>query len=334
MVPPTFELPRVLSRPLPRRWASDVRRTRTELRRGNWRRFARGAILTRPEEPTRADWAALGIAIGGPSAALSGWDALRVRGLGTTAPPDEEVLVLSRHASNRTIGPLRIRETQRRYTSHLTSVDAGEFALMPVVPVHRAVSDASRYYTSLSPVRSLVTSAVQRRLCTLEQLIAEIRQGPRNYSALYRLALGDALDGARSEAEARAARRLSREPLPSFELNVPILAADGTELGVVDALWRDLWAVLEIDSREYHFSEADWKKTTARHNRLTRYGLALTHYPPSQVSGRSRAWLDEVGGWLRARADELGVPWQPGRGVIRPSGEPVPLVVGGLRRAA
>jgi hypothetical protein len=256
---------------------------------------------------------------------------LRVRDLAPSGPPAEEVLVLSQHASSRTIGPLRIRQTQRPYSSHLTSPDAGSYALTPVVSVARAVSDASRYYCVLSPVRSLLTSAVQRRLCTIEALVAEIREGPRNHSALFRLALGDALDGARSEAEARASRRLSREPLPSFELNVPIVRADGTELGVVDALWRELRAVLEIDSREYHFSEADWKKTMERHNRLTRYGLALTHYPPSVVNGRSRAWLDEIDTWLRDRADELGVAWRRGHGVVRPNGDPVPFVVGGRR---
>jgi hypothetical protein len=132
------------------------------VRRGNWRVIARGAILTRPEDPTRADWAAVGIALGGPSAALTGWDALRVRGLGTAMPRAEEVLVLSRHTSNRRIGPLRIRETQRAYSSHLTSADAGDYALFPVVPGYRAVSDASRYYSVLPPLRALVTSAVQR----------------------------------------------------------------------------------------------------------------------------------------------------------------------------
>ena len=108
---------------------------------------------------------------------------------------------------------------------------------------------------------------------------------------------------------------------------MPILAAEGNEIGVVDALWREFRAAVEIDSREYHFSEVDWKKTIARHNRLTRCGLAMTHYPPSAVSGRSRAWLDEIGDWLRARAVELDVPWRRGRGVIRPRGEPVPLMV-------
>lgn len=319
------EFPRVLVPTIAADLGVSRARIRTELRRGNWRQLTRGAVLTRPEEPGRGDWAALGIALGGPSAALSGWDALRVRDLGTTYPPSTEVLVLSRHASNRVIGQVRIRETARPYSTSLTSIDAAEYALTPVVSASRAVADASRYYGWLGPVRAMVTSAVQRKLCTVEEFAHELGSGPRNHSALFRRALADALDGARSAAEAACARRLSREPVPAFELNVPILAPDGTLLAVADVLWRALRAVLEIDSREYHFSEIDWKKTMARHNGLTRRGFAVTHYPPSVASGRDRAWLDEVRDWLRARAGELGVAWPRGRGVLRPDDEPEPL---------
>jgi hypothetical protein len=251
-------------------------RIRTELRRGNWRTIAHGAVLTRPEEPTRSDWAALGIALGGPSAALTGWDALRVRGLGESMPPSSEVLVLSRHTSNRVVGNVRIRETRRAYRATATSAFARDYPLTPVAAVARAASDASRYYSSAAAVRALVTSAVQRRLCSLEELVGELRAGPRKHSALFRLALSDALDGARSVAEATAARRFSAAPIPAFELNVPILDAGGAVVAVADVLWRALRAVLEIDSREYHFSERAWKQTMRRHNRLTRLGFAVT----------------------------------------------------------
>src|SRR5215471_3589152 len=70
--------------------------------------------------------------------------------------------------------------------------------------------------------------------------------------------------------------------VPTFELNVPIVHA-GRVIAVADVLWRKLHAVLEIDSREYHLSEAQWKATMARHNKLTNVGYAVTHYPPSAI---------------------------------------------------
>ena len=273
-------------------------------------------MLTRPDEPTRSDWADLGIALGGPTAALSGWDALRVRGLGDPSPPSDEVLVLSRHSSNRVVGHVRIRETQRPYAVTTTPATAS-YPLTPVVQVARGVADASLAYRRLNPVRALVAGAVQRRLCTLPELLAELEQCPRQHSRLFRAALSDALDGARSAAEAIAVRRMTAARLPTFECNVSIVRRGGV-MYVADVLWRSLRAVLEIDSKQFHFDQEDWDRTMQRHTALTRYGLAVTHYSPSIIGGRDRTWLGEVSEWLYARAAELSVPLPHGTGVLRP----------------
>lgn len=322
------ELPRVLVPSSAAACGISRGRIRAELRRGNWRWLARGAVLTRPDVATRDDWAAVGIAFGGPSAALSGWDAARAAGLGDPVPPGDQVLVLSRHSANRVIGHVRIRETARPYRCRLTSAGHPLHPLTPVVAPARAIADASAYFHRLTPVRAMVTSAVQRGRCTVDELLAELHAGPRQGSRLFRLALADAVDGARSVAEAEAAQRMTKARIPAFELNVPILDAAGAVIAVADVLWRDLRAILEIDSREYHLSETAWKQTMARHNRLTRAAFALTHLPPSEVSGRSAGWLEELSGWLGDRGRELGVPPPRERGVIRPpGGEPVPYVI-------
>ena len=124
----------------------------------------------------------------------------------------------------------------------------------------------------------MVTGGVQRRACTVGDLVAELGGCPRQRSRPFRLALR---------------------------------------------------AALEVDSREYHFSEAEWKATLDRHNRLTRFGLAVTHYPPSVVSARARGWLAEVEGWLGARAVELGMPVVTRAKIVAPppGAQPAPLVV-------
>lgn len=305
---PTYDqLPRVLVPWTAQKMGVSRSRVRTEVRRGNWSQIARGAVLTRPEEPGRADWAAVGLLVAGRSAALSGWDALHARGLGERDAPTDEVLVLGRHTSNRVIGRARIRCTRRPYRVVTTSFGNAAYPLTPVVGVARAVADAALDYRRLAPVRAMVTSAVQRRACALTDLLAELDTCPRQRSAMLRLALADALAGARSAAEATTARRLVRARVPPFELNVPIVDEHGEVIYVVDVLWRALRAVLEVDSREYHFNEADWQATLRRHNELTRLGLAVTHYPPSVVCGRGRGWLREVEDWLAARATELSV---------------------------
>jgi hypothetical protein len=177
--------------------------------------------------------------------------------------------------------------------------------------------DAGLQYSHLTPVQALVSSAVQRRRCGVPDLYAEWPTVPRQGSYFLRLALKDLGDGARSAAEAACSRRLNRRGIPPYQLNVEISDMQG--LMCMDVYWPDLRAALEVDSREYHFSEADWKATMARHNRLTKLGVAVTHYSPSEIMGRRTAWVDEVAAWLDVRAAELGVTPRSGHGPIRPN---------------
>lgn len=329
-----FELPRVIVPATAHRLGITRARIRTEVGRGNWQPIARGVVFTRPDAPTREDWAAVGIAVGGPSAALTGWDAVRIRGLGDPTPPAGPVLVLASGGRSRSVGSVWVRRTDRPFIVETTSAHAATHSLMPVVAVSRAIADTALSYSALGPVRALVTSAVQRGSCALTDLVKELDEGPQNGSYFLRRALRAAGNGARSEAEASAAEKLTRADVPPFELNVQIVDERGVVIFVVDVLWRALRAALEIDSREFHFSEAAWRATMARHNRLTRYGLAVTHYPPSVVTARGGTWTAEVGDWLRTRATELGVVVPPGHGPIAPAidAAPRPFVVPGIHR--
>ena len=289
-----------------------------------------GVVLTRPDDPTREDWADLGVYLGGSGSAVTGWDALRARGLSDGRPP-AVVTVVSPHAMGRVVGGVRIRRSARPFTRSIVPLGSA-YELVPVVSVARAVADAA---LETSPRRTLamVTGALQKGRCTVEELRREYEAGPRNRSAGLRRALSDALDGARSVAEASAARRLAVARIPAFELNVPIIDATGRVRWVVDQLWRDLRAGIEIDSREHHFSDEDWQRTLARHNELTRGGLALLHYPPASITRGGSTFVPDVTDWLDARAAELGVVPGRERGVRRPPAgeEPAPLLLPRLR---
>lgn len=319
-------LPRVMGPQLLARMAISRSRVRTELRNGRWRWLAAGTVLTRPDEPTRTDWADVGILLGGPGSAVTGWDAVHARGIGDSWPPNDLVTVLSPTAMGRVVGGVRVRRTDRRFGRRVQPIGA-PLELLPLAPLPRAVADTALDYRSLGPVRALVSAAVQRRHCAVPDLLEEYEHGPRNHSRLLRLALADLRDGARSAAEATAIRRLARGAVPPFEANVPIVDQNGQLLWVVDLFWRELRAVIEIDSRAFHFSEADWQATLARHNELTRYGLAVTHYAPNRVSAQGSTFVPEVTTWLGCRADELGVRVPRGRGVRNVGREPAPHVV-------
>lgn len=87
-----FALPRVITATGAACLGYTESQVRTELRRERWRQLSTGVFLTRPEQPTRADWAHAGMVLGGPDSALSGRDAVRLRGLGTAWAPDYRVL--------------------------------------------------------------------------------------------------------------------------------------------------------------------------------------------------------------------------------------------------
>lgn len=276
---------------------------RTELRRGRWQRLARGVLLTRPDVPTRYDWLAAGLAVAGPGSAASGWDVVHKFGLGGAAPLVPWVLVITRRGKFRDFGCIRFRPSNRPLRVLRFSVLDPDLPNETHVALPRAIADAALTCAQGATVRAMVTTAVQRRLVTVEELACELGHCPRNGSKWLRLALEDATAGARSVAEAEAIALLRSDPrIPPFEVNSPIQDASGNLVAVADLLWRERRAILEIDSREYHFSEGEWKRTMQRHNRLLRMGYSVAHYPPSELRSRGRAWVDEVSAWLAALA--------------------------------
>jgi hypothetical protein len=250
------DLPRVLTPAIADVCGITRARVRTEIRRGRWCQLARGVVLTRPDEPSRADWALAGLAITGSHGALSGWDGVRLAGIGSHTPPWEDVLVVTTRGGSRRAGRVWIHKVAAPVPCRVTAADDPLLPLVRVVSVARAVVDTALLHRRARPVRALVTTAVQRELCSIEELTAQLRRAPRRNSAALRLAVADAAAGARSVAEAEAAELLRIGGVPTFELNVPFVHA-GRVIAVADVLWRELRAVLEIDSREYHLSSRD-----------------------------------------------------------------------------
>lgn len=315
-----FEVPRVLGVEAARCIGISRGQVRTEIARGNWQRLARGIVLTRPDEPTRSDWAHVGLCLAGRTGALSGWDAVRSYGLGSRAAPSRPVLVLTRDGHNRGFGGVLVRQTARPYTCSTLPAEHPTLAFAPVVSAARAVADTVLGMRELGAARALLAQAVQRGRVPYEALQAEYDAGPRNGSVLLRRAIEDIRIGARSAAEAEVAGQLAaNRRVPPFELNVPVVDPRGRVLFYVDVLWRTLRAGLEVDSRRYHYDAVkDWEATDVRHNSLTQFGLALTHYPPRVIHEMGASFAAEVAVWLAARARELGVGLPPGHGVIPP----------------
>ena len=90
--------------------------------------------------------------------------------------------------------------------------------------------------------------------------------------------------GARSVAEARFRQRVLKSDLPTPTFNAFLRAADGTDIGEVDAWWAEAGVSAEIDSQEYHFYRDGWLRTDAKRSRLLKHGIFPHNIAPSPAS--------------------------------------------------
>lgn len=259
---------------------------------GRWRRVLPRTYLT-VDTLTWPDRLAAAIAFAGAGTLLSGAAVLRDAGLRSTARPARILVLVPRSHRVRSAGWVRIRRTHRIPPPDLVPGP-------PRVPVARAVADHALTLHRIDDVRTVVAEAVRRRLSTVDEISAELEAGPRNGSALLRQAIDEVGAGAWSAPEARAARLLRRAGVPPFEQNARI-DLPGGRYYIADFLWRDLWAILEIDSVENHFDPADWSATMDRHLVLETIGFSVTHRPPSAVNTYPGRFVRDVTAWLASR---------------------------------
>ncbi|MFI6700930.1 hypothetical protein ACIBJC_18485 [Streptomyces sp. NPDC050509] len=154
---------------------------------------------------------------------------------------------------------------------------------LPCATPARAVVDAVPFLTGQAAVTALLAEVVQRGRCTLQDLTTALHAARRPRDSRVARALEGLTAGVRSVAEAEA-RRVLREALIADPLwNQDLRLPDGTFLARPDAYWPYAGVVLEIDSREWHLSPADWERTMARRNLMTRYGLTVLSVSPAQL---------------------------------------------------
>ena len=264
---------------------------------GRWRSVLPHTYLT-VDTLTWPDRLAAAIAFAGAGSLLSGAAALHDAGLRSVRRPPRVLVLVPPANRARTTQWVQVRRTDR-----LPEADLGPGP--PRVPTARAVADHALTLRRIDDVRTVVAEAVRRRLSTVDEIAAELDAGPRNGSALLRQAVDEVGAGAWSAPEARAARLLRRAGVPPFEQNARIDLPGGGYY-VADFLWRDLWAVLEIDSAEHHLDPADWSATMDRHLVLETIGYSVAHRPPSAVHAYPNRFVGEVTAWLAGRQRWFG----------------------------
>ncbi len=243
---------------------------------GRWQRLLPGVYLTVTGKATQEQREMAALLYAGPRSLITGAAAVRRHRL--TAPgPDVVDVLIPANVHRQSVGFVRVHRTRL--------MPEGVYASGPIrfTKPARAVADAARNLARFDDVRQVVCDAVQRRSCTVGELTEEFRAGPTAGSTLFREALTEVGDGARSVAEADARLLILRSGLPRPMFNARLYDPDGVFIAMVDAWWEEAGVAAEIDSRAYHLTAGDQDRTTERHDRLSARGVLVLHFPPRRL---------------------------------------------------
>jgi hypothetical protein len=275
---------------------------RTRLRAGGpWTAVLPGVYFVHNGGLTTGQREAAAVLYAGQGSVITGTSALARMGLRISIPDIVDVLVP--HGQQRVSRNfVRIVRT-RRMPEQVWLTDGLSWA-----PAARSVADAARLRDDPDSVRALVADSVQQRKCTVRDLAAELCAGPKRGSAALRAALEEVSDGIRSVAEGDLRKLIKRGQLPGPIYNPRLFVGDAF-LAKPDAWWAEAGVAVEVDSREWHLSPADWERTQARHGAMSAHGILVLHYAPRRIRADGAAVLAEIRAAIEAgrRRPPLGI---------------------------
>lgn len=169
---------------------------------------------------------------------------------------------------------------------------------VPCTDVARTLIDCA---SILGPTRlqHLVDEAFTRRLVTVrnvEWMLDATRRAPgRDGEVRLRVALEPWIDAITrdSPAENRLRILLVQWGFPEPELQVPVVAADGTVLGRIDCGWSPVRVGIEYDSERHH-GESAWASDVARQRAVEAEGWTLLRADKVDLRPGQRRLRDDL----------------------------------------
>lgn len=247
---------------------------------GRWQRLLPGTYLLHRGNPTLDERLHAGLLYAGPEAVLTGGLATHLLGLRNLPMPVEALhahLLVPAARQVRSAGFVIIERTQRLPQPVIVQG-------YPVAPIARAVFDVGRRHPSRIAIRAITLEAIQRRKLDIDDLAEEIRCGQRQWTALMRDVLGDALAGVRSVPEAGLRDLVIASGLPQPLWNCRLETAEGEFIAEPDGYYEDIGLALEVDSREHHYKRVDnFAATWSRHGVYNRHRILAERILPETI---------------------------------------------------
>jgi hypothetical protein len=254
---------------------------------GPWRALLPGVYMAATGAPTTLQQEMAALLYAGDGGLITGPAALRSHHIRTELTDIVDVLIPATR-QRRDTAFVRLHRTIR-IPSRIWEAGPVRYVMPP-----RAVADTVRGLTSLREVRAVVADAIQRRKCTIRDLITELDAGPNAGSVLFREALADVADGIRSAAEGDLRDLLARSRLPMPLFNPSLYDHTGRFIARPDAWWPQLAIAVEVDSREWHMSPEDHAKTLIRGRRMAKHQIIVLRFTPRQIRSQPAEVIKDI----------------------------------------
>ena len=252
---------------------------------GPWQTLLPGVYLTNSGAPSVKQRVTAAYLYAGKAIAITGPAALAWYSLPSVRTDEVDVLV-----------PLECGRKDVKFARlHRTRIvpPCAREGVVRYASPQRAVADTVRRLNNFADIRSVVAGGVQRRKMTVADLAAELEAGPTRGSAQLRAALAEVADGVRSAAEGDLHSLVKRERLPEPMYNARLYVGNQL-LAIPDAWWPQAGLAVEVDSREWHLSPADWEHTLARGARMTEHGILVMRFTPRQIRTTGREIASKI----------------------------------------
>jgi transcriptional regulator with AbiEi antitoxin domain of type IV toxin-antitoxin system len=172
---------------------------------GPWQALLPGIYLSVTGTPTFEQKEMAALLYAGPESLVTGRAALWHHGIGSGWPPDVVDVLLPTERQRVDVNFVRLHRTSRLPSEAVPAGAApggagprgtgpggtGKGGPLRLAPVPRAVADAAWQLTSVEDVRAVVDDALRSGRCTLDELAAELDEGPIRGSAALRSVLTD-----------------------------------------------------------------------------------------------------------------------------------------------
>ncbi|MGQ0839604.1 hypothetical protein [Actinokineospora sp.] len=260
---------------------------------GPWQRLQPGLVLLSDAPPIRTQRLQAALRVVGPTAVVTGREALWLHGLPLHSFGAIHLLVPDGEP-RRADGSITVESTRR-------PPDPLWRKGFPTAPLARATVDACRRMPSEGEVRVVVMEAVHRGGLPLDAIHEELAKGPTRGTALLRRVLAEIDRGVRFAGTRLARDLLQRAGLPPPRWGVRLSTGDDVHLAVVDAWWDDLGLVWDADIHRPWAPRSEESLST-RAARLTSVGVVTVHTAPGRLRTDTAAVVDEVRGAYRLAA--------------------------------